>query len=210
MNCRWFRLACVGWVLVGLTGCVLPPPLPPPPPPLVALPGPGKTEAQFQADDATCRVAADAAPPSGEIISVPAPYQAPAQAGAPPTTPAQTGAVAAAPQQVLQITPGMVYLHCMTSHGEVVQPLPTAPPLYYGFYQAYPVYYGFGDTYPWLYGDYAGFGFFGGFGPGFGFGGYRGRFGYGGYRHGFGYRGYRGGFHGGGFHGGGFHGGGRP
>ncbi len=177
-------------LLSGLAGCVLPPPLPPPPPPLVALPGPGRTQAQFQADDAGCRTVADAAPPSGATITVPAPYQAAPSGTAPSSAAAQTQAPA--PQQTVQVTPGMVYLRCMTDHGNVVQPLAPVHPLYYGFYPAYPVYYGFGDTYPWLYGDY-GFGFYGGFRGGYG---------------GFGYRdGFRGGYGGGGFRGG--YGGGR-
>ena len=49
-------------MLGALAGCVLPPPVPPPAPPLVALPGPGKTQAQFQADDTACRTAADNTP----------------------------------------------------------------------------------------------------------------------------------------------------
>lgn len=165
-------------LLAGLAGCVLPPP---PPPPLVALPGPGKTEAQFQADDGTCRAAADAAPPA-ETVSVPAQGQ--------PSGTSSTQAPAT-PQQMFQITPGMVYLQCMTAHDNVVQPLAPVRPLYYGFYNAYPIYYGFGDTYPWLYGGPFGFGFYGGgfYGRGFYGGGF-----YGG-----------GGFHDG-FRGGRFHG----
>ena len=196
-------LARIGSVtmLAGLAGCVLPPPLPPPPPPLVALPGPGKTEAQFQADDVACRAAADAAPPVGQTIAVPAPYVAPATNTGQAQVPAAGAAPAPAAVQSMQITPGMVYLRCMTDHRNVVQPLAPVRPLYYGFYTAYPIYYGFGDTYPWLYGDYIGFGFYGG--------GFYGR----GFREGYGFRGgdrFRGedGFRGGsGFRGGGFGGG---
>ena len=187
---RWLgRVGSVA-MLGALAGCVLPPPLPPPPPPLVALPGQGKTQAQFQADDALCRSAADASPPAGQTITVPA--AASGQANAPATV------------QTVQVTPGMVYLRCMADHQNLVQPLAPVRPLYYGFYPAYPIYYGFGDTYPWLYGNYVGFGF-GFYGGGFYGGGFRDGFGY---RDGFGFRGgegFRGeeGFRGGGFRGGG-------
>ncbi len=190
---RWSGVA----LAAGLAGCVLPPPLPPPPPPLVALPGPGKTQAVFQADDAGCRAAADATPPTGQTITVPIQGAAPVQA----TGEAQATAPAAT--QTIQVTPGMVYLRCMADHQDIVQPLAPVRPLYYGYYAAYPIYYGFGDTYPWLYGDYFGFGFFGGgfYGRGFYGGGFR--------DYGFRDYGFRGdGFRGGeGFRGGGFGGG---
>lgn len=174
-------------LLTGLGGCVLPPPLPLPPPPLVALPGPGKTEAQFQADDGACRAEADRAPPS-ETITLSQPTNPPTGAPAP-----------TAMQPTVQMTPGMIYLRCMVAHQNVVQPLAPVHPVYYGFYPAYPIYYGFGDSYPWLYGGPFGFGFYGGgfYGRGFHGGGFR-----------------EGGFHEGGFRGGGgreggFRGGGR-
>ena len=175
---RW----SVSMVMLGtLAGCVLPPPVPPPAPPLVALPGSGKTQAQFQADDAECRTAANNVPINGQAV----PASPPAA-----STPAQAGAAPPAAPQVVIVTPGMVYLRCMTSHSNTVQALAPVHPAFYGYYAPYPIYAGFGDYYPWLYGDGIGFGFYGGYG------GWRG-----------GYGGWRGGdFRGGDFRGGEFRG----
>ncbi|WP_216850912.1 hypothetical protein [Acidisphaera sp. L21] len=179
----------------GLAGCVLPPPLPPPPIPLVALPGPGKTEAQFQGDDGLCRNAANTVPRDG--YAAPPPGARPPQSNAyrpaqpPPqgTQPADTyaGSAQAGEPPPVQVTPGMVYLRCMADHQNIVQPMAPARPVLYGYYPAYPVYAGFGGYYPWLYGDAIGFGFYGGWGGGWG--GYRGGWGGGGYRGGWGGRG---------------------
>ena len=179
-------------LLTGLAGCVVAPPPPSPQIPLVAIPGPTKTQAQFQQDDTACRVAAVALPP--------APGSAPAVAA-----PADPTAV---PQQM---PPGAIYLRCMASRDNVIEPLAPARPVLYGYYSDYPIYAGFGDTYPWLYGDYYGFGFYGGFGGGYGRYGFRNygfrdygfRGGEGGFRGGEGgFRGGEGGFRGGGFGGG--------
>ena len=162
--------------LVGVTGCTV---IPPPPPPLVALPGPTKTQASFAQDDVVCRVAAGQAQPAAV-----APRAPPAQPATPAASTAPLAPGSAAP---LPLTPGELYLRCMASRNNVIQPLAVVRPAFYGFYDAYPVYAGFGDYYPFLYGGY--------------FGGY-----YGGFRGGY-YGGFHGGF-GGGYGGGGFHGGG--
>ena len=195
------RLGCLA-LLSALGGCVLAPPLPPPPAPLIALPGPGKTQAQFTADDASCRAAADATPIEGLAVSVqPTPGEPP-----PGKPPSGTSAAVPAPgspggqPQTILVTPGMVYLRCMTAHNDAIQPLAPIHPVFYGYYPAYPIYAGFGDYYPFLYGDWIGFGYWGG-GWGFRGDGFRD----GGFREG----GFRGdGFRGGGFGGGGFRGGG--
>ena len=54
-----------GVALCALAGCVAPPPpvaVQPQQVPLIAAPGPGKTEARFNADGAACRAEADRAP----------------------------------------------------------------------------------------------------------------------------------------------------
>ena len=128
-----FALLAVG----SLAGCYVPPPVvvqqgAPSQVPLVAVPGPGKTEAQFHQDDAACRTA----PP------IPArPGPAGNQAGA-----------AVDP-------PGVAYLRCMTAHNDTVEPLaPEMQPVLYGYYPAYPVYAGIDYGFPVFYGEF-GFGF---------------------------------------------------
>jgi hypothetical protein len=160
--------------LIALPGCTVVPLPPPPPAPLVALPGPGKTEAAFRQDDAACRADAASLPPPG------------AQPG--PVGQATLPQMGAPAQEPAAPPPGAVYLSCMAAHNDVVQPLPAAPPLVYGvyypgypFYPPYPLYAYAG--YPWLYDGYFGFGVYGGCcGGGFHDGGFHG----GGFRGGFG------------------------
>jgi hypothetical protein len=104
-----------------------------------------------------------------------------------------------------ELSPGQIYLRCMASRGNIIQPVQGsqqvayAQPATYAYDPPFPIYAAYDGYYPWLYGGYLG--------GGFGFGGYRGgydRGGYGAFRDGS----FRdGGFHGGGFDGG-FHGGG--
>ena len=205
-------------LLGALGGCAEPPPPPQSPPLLVAYPGPTKTTAQFQADDAVCRSAASH--PAGAIASGPgSPMRAPTTSGG-NETPSSATPDPAAPQlagtpPTPPSTPGTVYLQCMAAHYNIVQPVAPDVPVAYTYYDPYPVYLGFGDYYPFLYGGYFGFGYFGRYGGYRGFHGYRGGYGFRdgfGYRGGYGFRdgGFRngGGFHdGGGFHEGGFGGG---
>jgi hypothetical protein len=172
-------------VLGGLSGCVVAP-LPQAPLPLVAVPGPAKSAAEFQQDDVACRTAAASSHPPA------APAAAPAQPG----QPAPQGQAQADQSQTDAASAVGIYLHCMESHNNVVQPLVPIPPLIYAGYAGYGYapfygpYDGYGP-YPWLYDGYPGF-----YGAYFGVGyGWRGGYGYGG--------GYRGGEYGGGFHGGG-------
>jgi hypothetical protein len=180
-----------------LAGCVAPPPPLPPQAPLVAVPGPAKTQADFQQDDAACRAAVAGLPPG-----------APNQPSAEQVRAAQAAAQAnVAPPPAEALPPGVAYLRCMTARQNLVQPLAPPVPLY-AYYPAYPVYAGIGFGYPFFYDDVFairfGYGFgYGRYGYGYGyrgFGGYghRGYGGYGGFRGG----GYRGGFGHGGFGGG--------
>ncbi len=188
-------------LLAGLTGCYVPPP-PPPQVPLVAIPGPSKTQAQFQQDDAACRTAAAApasAPQANSFTNGSSAVNnvAGQASSANPSTSPLTGSAGQLQPTGDQMPPGAVYLRCMVSRANIVQPLATQPPPLYAFYPQYPIYVGFGDTYPWLYDGFGYGGFYGGF-----YGGYRG------YRGGYGYGGFRdGGFRDGGFGGGGFRGG---
>lgn len=179
----------------ALSGCVLPPPpaaYAPQQVQYVAVPGPGRTEAQFHAEDLLCRAAAAQLPPGPGVV-------VPSSTGT--GTGTATGAVVVDP--ALQEPPGVTYFRCMAAHGNQIQPLPQVAPPLYAAYAAYPVYVGgYGDYYPWLYGPgYFGGGFYGGYGFGFG---YRGGYGF---RGGYGYGGYGGGFRGGFGYGGGFGGG---
>jgi len=177
------------FLAASLAGCVAAPP--PEQIPLVAIPGPTKTETAFRQDDTACRV---------QSVQLP---QAPPRAAPPSATPPPpAAAVAAYPPgvEVAAYPPGVVYLRCMASRGNSVEPLAAAP-VVYGYYPAYPVYAGIGYGFPAYYGPYVGVGngFYGGYGGYRGYGGgYRGGYG-GGYRDG----GYRdGGNRDGGFHGG--------
>ncbi len=208
----------------GLAGCVAPPPpafvaVPQAAPAqLVAVPGPDKTPAAFQQDDAACRAAIATLPPVAQAQPTPEQLAA-ARSSVVLATEAGAGPVStsSAPPPAEALPPGVAYLRCMTSRQNQVQQVTPAVQLY-AYYPAYPIYPGIGFGYPFFYDDVFAFRF------GFGFGGY-GRYGYGGYyrggyggyggynRGGYGgYGGYRGGygggFHGGGFGGGGFHGGG--
>ncbi len=203
----------------GLAGCVAPPSpafVAAPqaaPAQLVAVPGPGKTPAAFQQDDAACRTAIAALPPAAQAQPT-AEQLAAARSNVVQATEAGAGPIdtSNAPPPAEALPPGVAYLRCMTSRQNQVQQVTPAVQLY-AYYPTYPIYPGIGFGYPFFYDDVFAFRF----GYGFGFGGY-GRYGYGGYyRGGYGgYSGYRGGygggygggFHGGGFGGGGFHGGG--
>ena len=185
-------------LLGGLTGCVVAP-LPPQPLPLVAVPGPNKTQAAFQQDDVACRAVA-AAPQSAAGVP---PGAQPSEPGA-PASGSQDPAQADATQQAAMAASG-IYLHCMESHNNVVQPLAIMRPAVYPGYGYAPIYgpYDGYDVYPWLYDGYPGF---------YGYGGWGGYWGFrGGWGGGWGRGGYGGGYGGGGFHGGGggFGGGGR-
>lgn len=185
--------AALGVILLagGLAGCVAPQP-PLPPTPLVAVPGPAKTEAAFQQDDAACR-AATASLSSNAPVQPTAEQLRAAQSAAP-----EAGAV---PPSAETLPPGAAYLRCMTARQNLVQPLAPAVPLY-AYYPAYPVYAGVGFGYPFFYDDLFAVRFGFGFG-GFGYRGYGYRD-YGGHRD---YGGYRGGGYGGGFRGAGGFGG---
>lgn len=191
---------------VGVAGCVaVPPPVPmyavPPqapmaagaaagaPSPLIASPGPGKTEAVFEADDRACRAdvrrlpkrAAAAQPTEAQLQAAQAEQADPNVLPPPPQA----------------LPPGAAFLRCMTARGNQVQPLqPEVQALpAYGYLPAYPVYAGVDYGYPFFYDDVFLLRYYGGFGyRGYGFG----RFGYGGY----GYRGYPGYGYGGRFGGG--------
>lgn len=200
-----------------LGGCVAPvpvyqAPLPQQEAPFVAVPGPGKTEALFRQDDAYCRLPQSLTPvpirATGQAIGQGAPgLQASAQGG----VQAQVQQPGVPPDDMSRLTPGVVYLQCMETRNNLIEPMQVAaPPAVYGYLQPYPVYAGpwYGYGYPWYYGSV-------GFGFGYGFGGYGyGRYGYGGYGYrGFGGYGYRGGYGGygrggyGGYGGGGYRGG---
>ena len=138
--------------------------------PLVAVPGPGKTEAQFQADDRVCRA---------DIARLPARQRQP--------TAAQLRAAQAAeadpnapPPPPSALPPGAAFLRCMTARGNQVQPLQAqgqALPVYANL-PAYPVYAGVGYGYPYFYDDVFLLRYYGGYGyRGYGYG----RFGFGGY-----------------------------
>jgi hypothetical protein len=185
----------VALALGAMDGCTVVPP----PPPLVAIPGPSKTQAAFEQDDAACRATAFQAPPvqaaSGQAASNQAPSGQPGNAAAGHSTGGATmtpPAAALASDTADPMPPGLAYLGCMATRNNIVEALPIAPPAFYGVAPAYPVYAGFGDYYPFLYGDSVGVGFYGGFG-----GGYRGGYG-GGFRDGYG-GGFRGGYGGGGY-----------
>ncbi len=188
------RTVALGALLLTgvLAGCVAPPPPPPQQPPLVAVPGPAKTQAEFQGDDAACRAA----------VAV-LPSDAPAQPTAEQVRAAQAaGQPAVPPPPAEALPPGVAYLRCMTSRQNLVQPLAPPVPLY-AYYPAYPVYAGIGFGYPFFYDDVFalrfGYGFgFGRFGYGYGYRGFGG-YGYRGYAGYGGYRGYGGGFGHGGF-----------
>ena len=190
------RVWMLGMGAAGLlAGCVVAPPpvayLPPPvqqPAPLVAVPGPNKNQAAFQADDRSCRAEADRVPASAANVP-------------PPANPDSMDPNAPVP-------PGVVYLRCMTARGNQVQPLQAAAaPVLYAYPAAYPVYAGVGFGFPLFYDSPFIFGVYGRryYGPYYGgfYGGYRGGYYRGGYGRDFG--GYRGGgFREGGFRGGGF------
>ncbi len=147
-------------------------------PPLMALPGKDKKLADFQQDEASCRqFAAQAA------------YPKPGSAAPAPVVQGSAGTVAAWQRY------DAGYAQCMTSRGDVVQPVPY-PSAYAYAYPAYGYYYGDPFFYPGFYdGFYDGIGLYGfGFGYGYGFG-----------HGGFAYYGPRGGAfaHGFGFHSGG-------
>ncbi len=156
-------------LLAGLSGCVVAP-LPQAPLPLVAVPGPAKTAAAFQQDDTACR--AEAASPSTSGPSAPA-SAAPGQ----PSAPAQGDQ-----SQDAAMAASGVYLHCMESRNNVVQPIAVARPAVYGYYPYYGPYGGYGP-YPWLYDGYYP-GFYGVYGFYGGYYGWRGGYGW----HGGGYR----------------------
>lgn len=193
---RGLRVRVLGMAGAGvLAGCAAPPPPPlaylPPPVqqsgPLVAVPGPGKTQAAFQADDQSCRADADQVPPTAANL-------------APPADPNVMDPNAPVP-------PGVVYLRCMTARGNQVQALQAAAaPVLYAYPVAYPVYAGVGFGFPLFYDSAFIFRFYGRrfYGPYYG-GFYRGGFYRGGfYNRGFhdrgfnrgygGHGGYRGGF----------------
>ena len=150
---RWSLVGAVAAAL-GLAGCVPPPPVyavpalaaaPGQETPLVAVPGPGKTAAAFQADDQACR--ADTA-------------QLPARPGARPT-PAQLRAAQAGaadpgvpPPPPEALPPGPAFLRCMTARGNQVSPLQAQQAFpAYAYLPAYPVYAGVGFGYPFFYDD---------------------------------------------------------
>lgn len=184
MSCKAFM--AVGLSLLSLTGCVTPPPtdIANGPLPLVAVPGPTKSAAEFNADDTHCRAQA---------------VQLPRGSGSPSAAPsANPGG---------PFPSGVAYLRCMASAHNSIQPYEPVQPVF-TYYEPYPVYVGVGYGYPWFYGYgvssfgfYSGrFGYYRGYHEGFRESGFHGRYG--------------GGFHEGGFHGGGvrdgvFHGGGR-
>ena len=208
----------------GVAGCVAPPPQPlvavapqAYQSPLVAVPGPGKTQAAFQQDDAACRAAIAALPPGAAQAQPTAEQLAVARSSAAQAAEAGPAGIGSAPPPAEALPPGVAYLRCMTARQNVVQQLaPTAP--LYAYYPAYPIYPGIGFGYPFFYDDVFAFRFGFGFGGynrfGYGYGGYRGGHGYdgggyarggGGFREGgFGGHGFGGGFGGGGFGGGGF------
>ena len=183
----------------GLSGCVPPPQqqalvyAAPPSAPLVAVPGPGKAEAAFRADDAACQADVARLPPGRAGQPSAAQLRAAQAAGQ---------AAGAAPELMPlppeELPPGAAYLRCMTSRGNQVQALQAAAPPAYGYLAAYPVYAGIGYGYPFFYDDpfllrfYGGFGYRGyGYGYGRGFGGYGYGRGYSGYGYGGGrYAGY--------------------
>jgi hypothetical protein len=163
-------------------------------PDVIVLPGNGKDQAAFQQDDQICRQHAVAY--TGYEAVPPLPPAATA-AASDPTPPAVTAAA------VTDSVPGdqVAYDQCMTSRGNVIQPIRTAyalPPA--GYVQPYP--FGYPPT---VYGGglIAGFGFGPGFhqhfhhrGPFF----HRGHFGRGGFQRGGAFRHGRGFHHGGGRH----------
>ncbi|HYZ61233.1 MAG TPA: hypothetical protein VE650_02180 [Acetobacteraceae bacterium] len=177
MLLRIWGLAGLAGVGLALSGCA---------PSLVALPGQGKTYAQFVADDALCR-------------------------GAPAGSAPQTGSTQPAQTEGSRVT-GTQYFQCMAARGHTVVSAARAYPYAYGYPYPYPYgypYYGYYD--PWYYPYWGAYGFAIGIGPGWGWGGWgwRGRgFEERGFAHGE-FRGPRG-FGGGGFRGGegGFRGGG--
>ena len=184
---RGTRLAGAMLLVVGVAGCVAAPPprpvaaLPAPvlaqaPAPLAATPGPGKTEAAFQADDRACRADVARLPKQAAAQPTPAQLQAAQAAEADPNVP---------PPPSSALPPGAAFLRCMTARGNQVQPLQAESQVLpaYGYLPAYPVYAGVGYGYPFFYDDVFLLRYYGGFGyRRYGFG----RFGYGGY----GYRGY--------------------
>ncbi len=213
---RGTGLAGAMLLLVGVAGCVAAPPpvpvyaVPPQAPaaapasvaassaPLIASPGPGKTEAAFEADDRACRVDVRRLPRRAAAQPSEAQLQAAQAAQADPNVPPPT------PEA---LPPGAAFLRCMTARGNQVQPLqPEVQALpAYGYLPAYPVYAGVGYGYPFFYDDVFLLRSYGGFGyRGYGFG----RFGSGGYGYrgypGYGYGGRFGGGYGRGFSGGGY------
>lgn len=157
--------------------------------PLVAVPGPGKTQAQFAADDMACRSA---------------PAQAAGRSRAAAAEPGTSFPSLAQGGQPVGDSPGVGYLRCMASRNNTVEPIEEPQPLpVYGYYPAYPVYAGYDYGFPVFYDDFFGLGFYYGFGGFYHRGFYRGFYGYGrgfdrgGYGRfggpGYGYGGFRGG-----------------
>lgn len=175
---------------LGSAGCVAAPPPPPAPvyavqapvqapaqapAPLVAAPGPGKTEAAFQADDRACRADVERLPKQAAAQPTAEQLRAAQATEADPNVP---------PPPPEALPPGAAFLRCMTARGNQVQALQAEAQVLpaYGYLPAYPVYAGIGYGYPYFYDDVFLLRYYGGFG----YRGYGGRFGYGGY----GYRGY--------------------
>ncbi len=205
---RWSLLGAAAAAL-GLAGCVPPPPPPvyavPAPAavpgqeaPLVAVPGPGKSEAAFQADDQACRADVARLPARSGARPTPAQLRAAQAAAADPSVP---------PPPPEALPPGPAFLRCMTARGNQVSPLQAQQAFpAYAYLPAYPVYAGVGFGYPFFYDDPFLVRFYGGYGyRGYGFG----RYGFGGYR-GYGPRYYGAGYYGrryGGYGGRGYYGG---
>lgn len=208
----------------GLGGCVPPPQqqalvyAAPPSAPLVAVPGPGKAEAAFRADDGACQADVARLPP-GRAGQPSAAQLRAAQVAAQTAGQAAGVAPELMPLPPEELPPGAAYLRCMTSRGNQVQALQAAAPPAYGYLAAYPVYAGIGFGYPFFYDDpfllrfyggfgYRGYGYYRGFGSrGYGYGYGRGYGGYG-YGRGYGGHGYGGGRYAGYGYGGRFGGGG--
>ncbi len=166
------RVAAPLGAVLALSACVVAPA------PVVTVPGYNKTEAAYEADEASCRQEGSQAAYSGTA-------QAPAPGG-PPAIGTRSGNEAAWDRYDQQ------FASCMAAHGNSVAAAPYAG---YAYPNGYP-YAGYaypyaGYAYPYaFYGYPYGFGYPFGFYDGIGFGFGYGRFGYG--RFGYGRSGYGG------------------
>lgn len=124
--------------------------------PLIVVPGPGREDTRFQADDGLCRAnvarmaAENAAKPAAQRPP-PMPSEAEMRAARATVLGAAGGRLGDRPPPITALPPGVAYLRCMMVQGHDVRQLRAQPPATYALFAEEPVFAGSGYGLPFFY-----------------------------------------------------------